>query len=197
MQSPREPARPGQEWTRVENCGPRAQVQGARVDAIFYLLDALRPFRGKSPEESQEITFEIGMQGQYGGKSATSRKDRGLRSLPRMAFFELQTIHLGSYGKPLNLNLLKTHKMLDMFCEYIHAALSKATYEIIEDEEPFYGEIPELRGVWAIGKTLEECRENLRGVVEGWIALRLRLGLAIPPIGGYMIETPSRVEAVV
>ncbi|MEI6103588.1 MAG: type II toxin-antitoxin system HicB family antitoxin [Methanothrix sp.] len=71
-----------------------------------------------------------------------------------------------------------------MFCEYIHAALSKATYEIIEDEEPFYGEISELRGVWAIGKNLEECRENLRGVVEGWIALRLRLGLAIPHVGG-------------
>ncbi len=68
-----------------------------------------------------------------------------------------------------------------MFCEYIHAALSKATYEIIEDEEPFYGEIPELRGVWAIGKTLEECRENLKGVIEGWIALRLLVGLAIPP----------------
>jgi len=65
----------------------------------------------------------------------------------------------------------------DMFCEYIHAALSRATYEIIEDEEPFYGEVPELRGVWANGKTLEECRENLKGVIEGWIALRLRLGL--------------------
>ncbi|MCX6672886.1 MAG: type II toxin-antitoxin system HicB family antitoxin [Methanothrix sp.] len=45
-------------------------------------------------------------------------------------------------------------------------------------------EIPGLRGVWAIGKTLEECRENLKGVIEGWIALRLRLGLAIPPING-------------
>ena len=57
-----------------------------------------------------------------------------------------------------------------MFAEYIRAALSKATYEIIEDQEPFYGEIPELRGVWAIGKNLEECRENLKGVIEGWIA---------------------------
>jgi hypothetical protein len=37
-----------------------------------------------------------------------------------------------------------------MFCEYIHAALSKATYEIIEDEEPFYGEIPEL--AWCVGR---------------------------------------------
>ena len=48
-----------------------------------------------------------------------------------------------------------------MFSEYIHAALSKATYEIIDDPEPFYGEVPELRGVWATGETLEECRENL------------------------------------
>jgi predicted RNase H-like HicB family nuclease len=72
-----------------------------------------------------------------------------------------------------------------MFSEYIHAALSKATYEIIDDPEPFYGEVPELRGVWASGKTLEECRENLLGVIEGWIALRLRLGLAIPPINGH------------
>jgi predicted RNase H-like HicB family nuclease len=84
-----------------------------------------------------------------------------------------------------------------MFCEYIHAALCKATYEIIEDEELFYGEIPELRGVWAIGKTLAECRENLKGVVEGWIALRLRLGLEIPSIGMHTIKVPSRVTAVV
>ena len=96
-----------------------------------------------------------------------------------------------------NIKFIQASIELLMFCEYIHAALSKATYEIIEDEEPFYGAVPELRGVWAIGKTLEECRENLKGVIEGWIALRLRLGLAIPPINGHTIETPSRAEAVV
>ncbi|HWQ20991.1 MAG TPA: type II toxin-antitoxin system HicB family antitoxin [Methanotrichaceae archaeon] len=55
----------------------------------------------------------------------------------------------------------------------------------------------QLRGVWAIGKTLEECCENLKGVIEGWIALWLRLGLAILPIDGHTIEMPSWVEAVV
>ena len=45
-----------------------------------------------------------------------------------------------------------------MIKEYINAALSKAHYEIIEDGEPYYGEVPELKGVWATGKTLEECR---------------------------------------
>ena len=84
---------------------------------------------------------------------------------------------------------MKTQGISDMFCEYIQTALSQATYEMIEDEEPFYGEVPPLRGVWAIGKTLEECRENLKGVIEGWIALRLRLGLTIP-----LIKEVSREE---
>jgi predicted RNase H-like HicB family nuclease len=39
------------------------------------------------------------------------------------------------------------------------AALEHANYEIIDDEEPYYGEVPELQGVWASEKTLEECRE--------------------------------------
>ncbi len=69
-----------------------------------------------------------------------------------------------------------------MLTEYIEAALSKAKYELIEDEEPFYGEVPELEGVWATGKTLEECRKNLVEVIDGWIIVRLRKGLPIPPI---------------
>ena len=48
-----------------------------------------------------------------------------------------------------------------MFAEYIQAAMDKATYEIIDDPEPFYGEVPELQGLWATGKTLEECQKNL------------------------------------
>jgi predicted RNase H-like HicB family nuclease len=59
-----------------------------------------------------------------------------------------------------------------MIREYIKAAMKNAHYEIIEDEEPYYGEIPELNGVWATGKTLEECRENLSYNLEGWILVR-------------------------
>jgi len=36
--------------------------------------------------------------------------------------------------------------------------LSKARYEIIEDEEPYYGEVPELKGVWATANTDELSR---------------------------------------
>ena len=68
-----------------------------------------------------------------------------------------------------------------MLVEYIAAALSKAKYELIKDEEPYYGEVPELEGVWATGKTLEECRTNLAEVIDGWIIVRLRKGLPLPP----------------
>jgi hypothetical protein len=54
-----------------------------------------------------------------------------------------------------------------MLTEYIEEALRRAHYEIISDpDEPYYGEIPELPGVWANAKILEACRENLKEVVE-------------------------------
>jgi predicted RNase H-like HicB family nuclease len=68
-----------------------------------------------------------------------------------------------------------------MITDYIEAAIAEAKYEIIEDEEPFYGEVPSLVGVWATGKTLEECRKNLAEVIDGWIIVRLKKGLPIPP----------------
>ena len=81
-----------------------------------------------------------------------------------------------------------------MITEYIAAALSRAKYEIIKDEEPYYGEVPELEGVWATGKTLEECRNNLSDVIDGWLVVRLKKGLSIPPIGDHRVEELKRLE---
>jgi predicted RNase H-like HicB family nuclease len=67
-----------------------------------------------------------------------------------------------------------------MLIEYIEAALARAKYEIIRDDEPYYGEIPNLKGVWATGRTLEECRKRLSEVIEGWIIIRLKKGLPSP-----------------
>ena len=75
-----------------------------------------------------------------------------------------------------------------MLTEYIDEALKRARYEIIDDEEPYYGEVPELRGVWATGKTLEQCRGNLKDVIEGWILLSARKGLAVPRLGEVEIR---------
>lgn len=81
-----------------------------------------------------------------------------------------------------------------MIIEYIEAALSKAKYEIIKDEESYYGEVPRLKGVWATGKTLEECRKNLADVIGGWIIVGLQKGIPIPAIGNCKIEEPIRLE---
>ena len=75
-----------------------------------------------------------------------------------------------------------------MIIEYVKEALRRAMYEKIDDEEPFYGEIPGLKGVWATGKTLEECRQRLAEVLDGWIVIRLKKGLSIPQLGRYRIE---------
>ena len=82
-----------------------------------------------------------------------------------------------------------------MIVQYIEAALSHARYEILDNEEPYYGEVPELAGVWATGKTLEECRKNLAEVIDGWIVVRLRRGLSIPPLDNLSIEELHRLES--
>jgi predicted RNase H-like HicB family nuclease len=81
-----------------------------------------------------------------------------------------------------------------MIVEYIEAALARANYEIIRDEEPCYGEVRDLKGVWATGKTLEECRKKLAEVIEGWIIIRLKKGLPIPPLGKYRIKEPRELS---
>ena len=76
-----------------------------------------------------------------------------------------------------------------MIVEYLNAALARATYERIEDKgNPYYGQVPVLKGVWATGKTLEECRNHLAEVIEGWLIVRLRKGLTIPPIGKHQVK---------
>jgi predicted RNase H-like HicB family nuclease len=59
--------------------------------------------------------------------------------------------------------------MKAMLTQYLQAALDRARYEMIEDEEPYYGEVPELPGVWATGETLEACRRNLVSALEDWL----------------------------
>ena len=81
-----------------------------------------------------------------------------------------------------------------MIREYIDKVLEKARYEIIKDEEPYYGEVPLLQGVWATGKTLEECRRKLMEVIEGWIMVRIKKGLPIPAVEGSKIEEPKELE---
>ena len=60
-----------------------------------------------------------------------------------------------------------------MLTDYIRAALHQARYEILPDDGTFYGEIPNLDGVYANANTLEVCREELAEVLEEWILFRV------------------------
>ena len=81
-----------------------------------------------------------------------------------------------------------------MLTEYIKEALDRAHYELIDDEEPYYGEVPDLPGVWATGRSLEECRQNLQEVIEGWVMVRLQKGLPIPPLGKKRIHKVEELK---
>ena len=82
-----------------------------------------------------------------------------------------------------------------MLIEYIQHAMEHARYEIIDDEEPYYGEIPELPGVWSVGKTLEECRRNLQSALEDWLLFSLAQNKPVPPIDGIEIRAPRLLAA--
>ena len=75
-----------------------------------------------------------------------------------------------------------------MLTEYIDEALKRAKYEKIDDVEPYYGEVRELKGVWATGRTLEECRKNLKDVIEGWILVSVKRGIPVPKLGRIQIQ---------
>ncbi len=68
------------------------KARGPRMDAVFYLLDAMRLFRGKSLQEIQEMTFEIGMLGKYGLDINDPQESHVLRTLPGRTSSALQLI---------------------------------------------------------------------------------------------------------
>ena len=65
--------------------------------------------------------------------------------------------------------------------EYIERAMTKAEYDKLEDNT-FSGRIPVCKGVIAFGKTLRECEEELRSVLEDWIILGFKLKHPLPVI---------------
>jgi len=66
----------------------------------------------------------------------------------------------------------------------IDAAMRKAKYEILSDDNSFYGEIPGFDGVYSNNSSLEQCREELAEVLEDWILFRVSRNLALPIVDG-------------
>lgn len=75
-----------------------------------------------------------------------------------------------------------------MIQDFLNKFIEKAKYEMIDNGKHFYAEVRDLRGVWAKGRTLEECRKNLISALEGWFIIRLRKNLKIPH---FKLKNPS------
>jgi predicted RNase H-like HicB family nuclease len=75
-----------------------------------------------------------------------------------------------------------------MLSDYIKAALRHAHYELLSDDQSFYGEIDGFEGVCANAKTLEECREQLAAVLEEWVFLRIHKNLPLPTVDGVTLK---------
>jgi predicted RNase H-like HicB family nuclease len=75
-----------------------------------------------------------------------------------------------------------------MLIRYIQEAMRHAKYELMENGR-FFGRVPQCKGLWGEGKTLEECREDLEGALQDWIVIKLRFDHKLPRIGGLDINS--------
>ncbi|MEO5349684.1 MAG: type II toxin-antitoxin system HicB family antitoxin [Magnetococcus sp. YQC-3] len=78
-----------------------------------------------------------------------------------------------------------------MLLNYLQTALRHAHYEILLDDNSFYGEIPACNGVYANASTLEACRDELAEVLEEWVLFRIHKNLALPAIAAANPGTPD------
>ena len=72
-----------------------------------------------------------------------------------------------------------------MLTNYIRAAMKMAKYEILPDDNTFYGEIQGFDGVYANADSLEACRDELEEVLEDWILFRVSKNLSLPEVITY------------
>jgi len=70
---------------------------------------------------------------------------------------------------------------------YIDSVMSYAQYDKLEDGS-FAGRIPKCKGVIAFAKSLRECEDRLRSVLEDWIIVGLKLAHHFPVIKGINLK---------
>ncbi len=79
-----------------------------------------------------------------------------------------------------------------MLTAYIQAAMRHATYKLLDDGT-FFGEVPDLQGVWGNAETLEACRDDLQGSLETWIVVGLRHDDPFPMLDGEDLSVRREV----
>ena len=84
--------------------------------------------------------------------------------------------------------------MKGMITAYISKAMDLAQYKTLDDGQQF-GEVPGFPGVWATGKDITVCGEELQEVLEEWLLLKLQDGDDDIPIVEGIDLTTNRQRA--
>jgi predicted RNase H-like HicB family nuclease len=79
-----------------------------------------------------------------------------------------------------------------MFNDYLDKAMNYAQYEHIEDDT-YFGKIPGFQGVWSNAQKKQECKNELREVLEGWILLNIAAHTPLPVVDGMTLEVGKPV----
>ena len=78
-----------------------------------------------------------------------------------------------------------------MLTDYIQAAMRKAKYKVLEDDEGYHGEIAGFKGVSSRAKELAECRNRLQEVLEGCILRSIAANTPLPKLAGINLQFPK------
>lgn len=75
-----------------------------------------------------------------------------------------------------------------MLSGYLSKTLKHAKFKLLGDGS-YFGEIPGIKGVWANASTRENCRKELREVLEDWLFLKIKSN---EKISGFEIKVDRR-----
>ncbi len=74
-----------------------------------------------------------------------------------------------------------------MIQSYLQNAAARALYQQLEDGS-WFAHVRGLKGVVAIGSSVEACRGQLLEVVEEWVLVRVSRNLPVPRLDGVSIR---------
>ena len=67
-----------------------------------------------------------------------------------------------------------------VWADYIETAVQLRRCEFLEEDGKVFCHIPELRGVWVAGPSIDVCIIELREGLVDWIQLGIEMGHTIP-----------------
>ncbi len=80
--------------------------------------------------------------------------------------------------------------------EYMRAAMRHAVIEPMEGEGEWFAYIPQLPGLWATGRSVEDAKQDLFEALDGWLHVNTFVGKNEPPrIDGLSyLDPPQKIE---